>query len=96
MEKQEKKLIMKDYSVKLEKAIAREIFVAREIENDKAALKQVKNQKGTGEVLTDSAYESYDFWIENIEKQIKKGENALKNIAFKKVELEAVKNYIEN
>lgn len=96
MEKNEKKLIMKIYSEKLEKAIAREIFVAQEIENDKAALREVQSQKENQVELTNGVYESYDAWIEKIEKQIKKGENALKNIAFKKVELEAIKYYIEN
>ncbi len=96
MEMQEKKEIMKNHGVKLEKAIAREIFVKMEIENDKAALKFVQTQKESGVSLENSAYENYDVWIENIEKQIKKGENTLKNIAFKKIELEAIKSYIKD
>ena len=48
----------------------------------------------TGAAFDNTVYESYDAWIETIKKQIKKSENTLKNIEFKKVELEAVQKYI--
>lgn len=94
MELAQKKELMEAYGLKLEKAIAREIFIVKEIENDNAALKYVENQKNTGASLENSPYEDYETWIEAIKKQIKKGENGLKNIAFKKVELEAIKVFI--
>ena len=48
----------------------------------------------TGVAFDNTVDESYDAWIETIKKQIKKSENTLKNIEFKKVELEAVQKYI--
>lgn len=94
MELAEKKEIMGEYAKKLEKQIAREKFVLREIEDDKATLKFIEQKKQSGESLEDSAYVSYDEWIESINKEIKVGENTLKNIEFKKIELEAIKAYI--
>jgi len=89
MNQEEKKELMGKYVKKLENAIKREEAVIKEMENDKALIKYLEGQKTSGTV-----YESYDAWIETIKKQIKKSENTLKNIEFKKVELEAVQKYI--
>ncbi len=94
MELAEKKVILGDYSEKLKKEIKKEIAVAREIEDDKASLKQVQMQKENGDVLETDVYASYDEWIEQLEKEIKSGGNRLKTIAFKKIELEAIEAFI--
>lgn len=94
MELVEKKVILGEYANKLEKEIGKELAVAKEIEDDKATLKYVTTQKESGEPLIDSAYVSYDEWLENINKEIKAGENRIKTIAFKKIELEAIKVFI--
>ena len=66
----------------------------KEIENDKALIKYLEAQKAAGAALDTTAYESYDAWIDTIKKQIKKSESTLTNIEFKKVELEAVNQYL--
>ena len=94
MNQNEKKEVMGKFAKKLENAIKREVSVTKEIENDKALIKYLEAQKLAGAALDTTAYESYDVWIETIKKQIKKSENTLTNIEFKKVELEAVKQYL--
>lgn len=90
----EKKELMEKFAKKLENAIKREAAVIKEMENDKALTKYLEEQKTSGVAFDNTVYESYDAWIETIQKQIKKSENTLKNIEFKKVELEAVQKYI--
>ena len=94
MNQEEKKELMGKYAKKLENAIKREAAVIKEMENDKALIKYLEGQKTSGAAFDNTVYESYDAWIETIKKQIKKSENTLKNIEFKKVELEAVQKYI--
>ena len=94
MNQNEKKEVMEKFAKKLENAIKREIAVIKEIENDKALIKYLEAQKTAGAALDTTAYESYDAWIDTIKKQIQKSESTLTNIEFKKVELEAVKQYI--
>ena len=90
----EKKEVMGKFAKKLENAIKREVAVTKEIENDKALIKYLEAQKAAGAALDTTAYESYDAWIDTIKKQIKKSESTLTNIEFKKVELEAVNQYL--
>ncbi|MCY7009288.1 hypothetical protein OCK72_11710 [Fusobacterium simiae] len=90
----EKKELMGKYAKKLENAIKREASVMKEMENDKALIKSLEEQKTSGVAFDNTVYESYDAWIETIKKQIKKSENTLTNIEFKKVELEAIQKYI--
>ena len=90
----EKKELMGKYAKKLENAIKRETSVMKEIENDKALIKYLEEQKTSGAAFDNTVYESYDAWIETIRKQIKKSESTLTNIEFKKVELEAIQKYI--
>ena len=94
MNQNEKKEIMGKFAKKLENAIKREVAVTKEIENDKALIKYLETQKAAGAALDTTAYENYDAWIDTIKKQIKKSESTLTNIEFKKVELEAVNQYL--
>lgn len=95
MEKQEKLELMAKYETKLTKAIAREEGIKKELENDNATLKYLNEAKSNSTPLTTELFKSYDEWIVFIEKQIKKSENTLKNIEFKKVEIEAVQLYLK-
>ena len=94
MNQNEKKEIMGKFAKKLENAIKREVAVTKEIENDKALIKYLETQKVAGVALDTTAYESYHAWTDTIKKQIKKSESTLTNIEFKKVELEAVNQYL--
>lgn len=94
MENHEKKALMEGFVVKLDKAISRELSVKKEIENDKATIKYLEEKKAAGVAFDNPVYDDYESWIENVNKQIKKSENTLANIAFKKVEVEAVKDFI--
>lgn len=94
MNQDEKKELMTKYSKKLENAIKREVSVVKELENDKTLIKYLEEQKTLGATFDNEIYESYDTWIETIKKQVKKSENTLTNIEFKKVELEAIQKYI--
>ncbi len=91
----EKKKILKKYCIRLTKAINSEARIRKELESDRATLKYITSQKEAGNVLEESSFESYDEWTDTIEKQIKVGENTLANIAFKKIELEALNYYIQ-
>ena len=94
MNQEEKKELIGKYAKKLENAIKREAAVIKEMENDKALIKYLEGQKTSGVAFDNTVYESYDAWIETIRKQIKKSESTLTNIEFKKVELEAVNQYL--
>lgn len=94
MENHEKKVLMEGFATRLDKAIARELSVRKEIENDKATIKYLEEKKTAGVAFDNPVYDDYDSWIENVNKQIKKSENTLANIEFKKVEVEAVKDYV--
>ena len=94
MNQVEKKELMGKFAKKLENTIKREAAVTKEIENDKALIKYLEEQKTSGVAFNNTVCESYDVWIETIKKQIKKSESTLVNIEFKKIELEAVQKYI--
>ena len=80
MTEQEKKEVMGKYAKKLEAT-------------DKFTLKALQEKKQAGAALETTAYESWDTWMAQMEKEIKAGEAAITNIEFKKVLLEAVKAY---
>lgn len=94
MEMTEKKALVEAYVGKLDKAILRELSVKKEIENDKITVKYLEEKKAAGVAFDNPVYEDYDSWIEAIKKQIKKSENTLANIVFKKVEVEALRVFL--
>lgn len=93
MTEQEKKEVMGKYAKKLEATIKTEKAKTMELEDDKFTLKALQEKKQAGAALETTAYESWDTWIAQMEKEIKAGEAALTNIEFKKILLEAVKAY---
>ncbi|WP_022820242.1 hypothetical protein [Fusobacterium russii] len=94
MELNEKKALVEAYVAKLDKGISRELSVKKEIENDKVTVKYLEEKKDAGVAFDNPVYDDYDSWIETVKKQIKKSENTLANIAFKKVEVEALKAFL--
>ena len=56
----EKKELMGKYAKKLENTIKREVAVIKEIENDKALIKHLEEQKTSGVAFDNTVYESYD------------------------------------
>ena len=94
MELVEKKSMLGTYKGKLEKAIKRQIFVKKELQNDTTPLEHLEAKKTAGDPIDNSVYSNYDEWIENVKKQIKTSENTLSNIELKKIQVEAFEVYL--
>ena len=94
MELVEKKSMLGTYKGKLEKAIKRQIFVKKELQNDTTLLENLEAKKTAGDPIDNSVYSNYDEWIENIKKQIKTSENTLSNIELKKIQVEAFEVFL--
>lgn len=78
----------------LSKSIERELAVKKEIEDDKAVLTYIQGLSEKNQPLpVGCSYESFGQWIESIKKEIKTGENSLKNIELDKTYI-AVFDYI--
>ena len=89
-----KKINVGTYKGKLEKAIKRQIFVKKELQNDTTLLEHLEAKKTAGDPIDNSVYSNYDEWIENIKKQIKTSENTLSNIELKKIQVEAFEVFL--
>lgn len=94
MELVEKKSMLGTYKGKLEKAIKRQIFVKKELQNDMTLLEHLEAKKTAGDQIDNSVYSNYDEWIENVKKQIKTSENTLSNIELKKIQVEAFEVFL--
>lgn len=94
MELVEKKSMLGTYKGKLEKAIKRQIFVEKELQNDTTLLEHLEAKKTAGDPIDNSVYSNYDEWIENVKKQIKTSENTLSNIELKKIQVEAFEVFL--
>jgi len=94
MELVEKKSMLGTYKGKLEKAIKRQIFVKKELQNDMTLLEHLEAKKTAGDPIDNSVYSNYDEWIENVKKQIKTSENTLSNIELKKIQVEAFEVFL--
>lgn len=94
MELVEKKSMLGTYKGKLEKAIKRQIFVEKELQNDTTLLEHLEVKKTAGDPIDNSVYSNYDEWIENVKKQIKTSENTLSNIELKKIQVEAFEVFL--
>ena len=94
---QETKEIVTGVVAKLKKSIEREVTYKKELDDDKAVLTYVQNLVDTGETLPpESAYESFNEWIDSIKKEIKAGETSLKRIDTEKAEIKAFEYFIQN
>ena len=94
MELVEKKSMLGTYKGKVEKAIKRQIFVKKELQNDMTLLEHLEAKKTAGDPIDNSVYSNYDEWIENVKKQIKTSENTLSNIELKKIQVEAFEVFL--
>ncbi|MGL4253787.1 MAG: hypothetical protein ACRCU6_04120 [Fusobacteriaceae bacterium] len=82
---------------KLEKSNEREPSVKRELANDRAALERIDDMVDNGDPLPPGfAYDGFIEWRDAVEKQIATGEKSLLNISEQRIEIEALKFYLDN
>lgn len=94
---EETKAVVKELVEKLKNSIKRENSYMKELEDDKAVLTHVQGLMEKGDSLpAESAYSSFDEWIESIKKEIKSGETSIKRIDTEKAEIVALEYYLEN
>ncbi|MGL5963040.1 MAG: hypothetical protein ACRCZ9_07105 [Fusobacteriaceae bacterium] len=92
-----KKEMIEKLVEKLEKSNDREASLRRELANDSAALERIDDMVSNGDPLpSDFAYLGFIEWREAVEKQIGTSEKSLLNIAEQRIEVEALKFYLEN
>ncbi len=93
----EAKPIVQESLDKLKASIKREVTYSKEIADDKMLLKTIEKMKTDGEELpVDCPYASFDEWIEQINKEIKAGENSVARIGKEKAEIVAFEYFITN
>ncbi|MGL6024999.1 MAG: hypothetical protein ACRC0F_10330, partial [Cetobacterium sp.] len=93
----EAKYLLEAVIEKTEKSIEKEKNYQRELTDDRSTLVQIQNLQDNGEILpSDCGYDSYTEWAEEIEKEIKTGENSIRRIEVEKAELMAFKYFVEN
>ncbi len=92
-----KKEMIEKLVEKLEKSNEREPSVRRELANDSAALERIDDMVDNGDPLPpDFAYPGFMEWRDAVEKQIATGEKSLLNIAEQRIEIEALRYYLDN
>ena len=93
----EAKPIVQESLDKLKASIKREVTYSKEIADDKMLLKTIEKMKTDGEELpVGCPYASFDEWIEQINKEIKAGENSVARIGKEKAEIVAFEYFITN
>ena len=93
----EAKPIVQESLDKLKASIKREVTYSKEIADDKMLLKTIEKMKTDGEELpVGCPYASFDEWIEQINKEIKAGENSVARIGKEKAEIVAFEYFIAN
>lgn len=92
----EKKLLIQGLVNSLVKSNGREENLKKELSDDKMTLKSVQAMILSGDAVPlDCGYESLEAWKISIEKETVAGMKSLANIEEQKVEVEALKFYIE-
>lgn len=93
----EAKPIVQESLDKLKASIKKEVTYSKEIADDKMLLKTIEKMRTDGEELpVDCPYTSFDEWIEQINKEIKAGENSIARIGKEKAEIVAFEYFITN
>ncbi|MGL4499210.1 MAG: hypothetical protein ACRCU2_09125 [Planktothrix sp.] len=93
----EKKIFIGTVIEKMEKSQEREFSVKKELANDEVALNRVLEMIRDGENLpSNSGYLSLDDWKKALEKQILTSNGSLQKLADERIEIEALKFYVEN
>lgn len=91
------KIALEGVIVKTEKSIEREVSYLKELADDKATLSHIEQMQADGEPLpSNNPYGSFLEWKEQVEKEIKTGQNSLDRIEVEKAELMAFKYFVEN
>lgn len=91
------KVALEGVIVKTEKSIEREVSYLKELADDKATLSHIEQMQADGEPLpANNPYGSFSEWKEQVEKEIKTGQNSLDRIEVEKAELMAFKYFVEN
>ncbi len=92
----EKKILIQGIINSLVKANGKEENVKKELSDDKLTLKTIQAMILAGEAVpVDCGYESLEVWKISIEKEVTTGIKSLANIEDQKIEVEALKFYIE-
>lgn len=91
------KIALEGVIIKTEKSIEREVSYLKELADDKATLSHIEKMQADGEPLpSNNPYGSFSEWKEQVEKEIKTGQNSLDRIEVEKAELMAFKYFVEN
>lgn len=91
------KIALEGVIAKTEKSIEREVSYLKELADDKATLSHIDQMQNDGEPLpSNNPYGSYSEWKDQVEKEIKTGQNSLDRIEIEKAELMAFNYFMEN
>lgn len=91
------KIALEGVITKTQKSIERESNYLKELADDKATLSHIEELQADGEPLpAENPYGSYSEWKDQIEKEIKAGENSLDRIELEKAQLMAFNYFMEN
>lgn len=91
------KEVLETVVVKTQKSIEKEVSYLKELADDKATLSYIEQLQADNEALPEgNPYGSYLEWREQVEKEIKTGQNSLDRIEVEKAELMAFSYFIAN
>lgn len=91
------KVALEGVIIKTQKSIEREVSYLKELADDKATLSHIEQLQTDGEPLpAGNPYGSYSEWRDQVEKEIKTGQNSLDRIEIEKAELMAFNYFMEN
>ena len=91
------KIALEGVIAKTEKSIEREVSYLKELADDKATLSYIEQLQADGEPLpAGKPYGSYSEWKDQVEKEIRTGQNSIDRIEIEKAELMAFNYFMEN
>lgn len=91
------KEVLETVIVKIQKSIEKEVSYLKELADDKAILSHIEQLQADNEALPEgNPYGSYLEWREQVEKEIKTGQNSLDRIEVEKAELMAFSYFMDN
>lgn len=91
------KEVLETVIVKIQKSIEKEVSYLKELADDKATLSHIEQLQADNEALPEgNPYGSYLEWREQVEKEIKTGQNSLDRIEVEKAELMAFSYFMDN
>ena len=83
--------------IKTEKSIERESAYKKELADDRATMSYIEKLQADGEPLpAGSPYESFTEWKDQIEKEIRTGQNSIDRIFIEKAQLMAFRYFVDN